>query len=65
MDICGNFLIGLVVLRFLPVIHLLSIFLNMYISKLFNKLLDMFFCLMFFSPVALLFIIFCVGFLLF
>jgi hypothetical protein len=65
-------LVGLIIICFLPQIHLLSILLITCIVELFNKLLrlvihllGMFFFLIFFSPVALLFIIFCVGILLF
>ncbi len=65
-------LIALVAICFLPQIHLLIIFLTIYIVKLLNKLLRLiidvlgtFFCLMFFCPTVLLLIIFCAVSLLF
>jgi hypothetical protein len=63
--------VGLIVLFFLPQIHLLSIFLITCIVELFNKLLRLvidllgiIFCLLVFCPVVLFLIIFCIGLLL-
>jgi hypothetical protein len=60
--------VGLIIIIFLPQIHLLSIFLITCIVELFNKLLRLvidllgiFFCLLVFCPVVLFLIIFCIG----
>ena len=67
MDNYTLIIFGLIIIGFLPQIHLLSIFLIMCIVDLFNKLLRLvidllgiFFCLIFFCPTALLLIIFLV-----
>jgi hypothetical protein len=68
MDNSTLIIFGLIIIGFLPQIHLLSIFLFMFIVELFNKLfrlvidlLGIFFCLIVFCPPVLFLIIFLIN----